>query len=223
MRFLTLPAALIAVGQLALASTPAPAQGAVAQPAPRGTRAPPASSRALRTAPTQPGCDFATMPRLPADADRTPAARAGFEWTPGHYTCARTGWSWRAGQWRRAGSPVDASALVVARNGGLAPRAGYQFVRQGNGVTVARMAGGGRITTAGVAGNFSCVCASEGGGCGITTTSRQITCESDGCMSCRISFVVTGVAGVAISRRDELPVFMTTDCGRGARLAGAAP
>lgn len=215
MRIPKLPTVLIAVSQLAIASTPAvPAQRArrPIPAAPSSHRArPQASATAAR------GCDFATMPRLPADADRTPAARAGFEWTLGHYACTGAGWSWQAGHWRRAGSPVDASALVVARNGGLAPRAGYQFVRQGNGVTVARMAGGGRIITAGIAGSFSCVCADEGrtGGCGVGANTNQITCESDGCVTCKISFVITSGAGVRLSGRERLPVFLQTDCGRG--------
>ena len=160
------------------------------------------------------GCDLATMPALPPGADQQPAARTGYDWTPGHYRCTRGGWSYQAGFWRRAGALVDATAFVIARNGRLAPRAGYQFVRQGNGFTVARVAGGGRGGL-GVGGNFACVCRRGTGGCGIATSQNELTCIQDGCTGgCDMTFVILNATGgvTRYSRRARLPVYLETDC-----------
>jgi hypothetical protein len=224
MRFLKLPAALIAVGQLALASTPA----TPVQPVARGRTAPaPRRISPPQQQPAAAGCDLATMPALPAGADRAPPERSGFGWIPGHYACTNAGWSYRTGNWQRTGTSAPVSAFVVPRGRGIAPRAGYRFVRQGNGVTVARMAGGGGRVGVGITGTFNCYCRAGSGTCDLAAMVGSAECvpsEDHRCTGeCRMGIVVTPGAGVAISRRDELPVFMTTDCGRGARLAGAAP
>lgn len=162
----------------------------------------------------QAGCDLATMPSLPPGADQQPAARAGYDWTPGHYLCTRNGWAYQAGYWRRAGARVDATAFVAVRNGRLVPRAGYQFVRQGNGVTVARVAGGSGGGL-GVGGTFNCVCTMGNGSCGIWSEPGSITCSSAGCQSsCNISFVIVQAGGgvTRYSRRDRLPVYFETNC-----------
>jgi hypothetical protein len=225
MRILKLPAVLIAVSQLAIASTPAaPAQRARPHvPAATAHRArPQAPATAAR------GCDLATMPALPGGADGEPPERAGFEWTPGHYACTGAGWSYRTGHWQRAGTSAPVSAFVVPRGRGIAPRAGYRFVRQGNGVTVARMAGGGRSLATSINGTFMCYCRHGSGKCDLASLTDSASCISSNdhpCTGeCRMSVVITGVAGVTISRRDdELPVFLSADCRRGARLAAAAP
>lgn len=211
MRFLKLAAAMITVSQLALASTPAaPAQRA-------GLRPPAATDH--RTRPQTPataarGCDLATMPALPSDADRTMPARNGFEWTPGHYRCTRSGWSYQTGYWRRAGTIAPAGVFVVARNGGVSPRPGYEFVRQGEDFFVALRRANGRAAATGIRGKFDCTC-SGSGGCALAPVESALVCMprqscTDGC---RMSIVILGDAGVAISRRDELPVFLRRECG----------
>lgn len=183
--------------------------------APAGVAAQSTARRAPATAgvAAERGCDLATMPALPAGADRTMPTRRGFEWTPGHYHCTRSGWSYQTGYWRRAGTAAPAGVFVVARNGGVAPRRGYEFVRQGEDFVVARRANG-RAAGTGIRGKFDCSC-SGSGGCALAPMDSTLICLprqtcTDGC---KMSIVILGDAAVTISRRDELPVFLRRECG----------
>ena len=188
-----------------------------------GLAAPAQPSAGAATA--EAGCDLATMPALPPGADAAPAARAGYEWTPGHYRCLRSGWSYQAGYWRRAGSRVEASALVVARNGGIVPRPGYQFIRQGNGVALARIAGGGRGGV-GVTETINCVCTTvQFGSCVIVFQLTSASCQgSNTCATCRLILnpLPAGGGVIRYAGRGQLPVYLETDCSRGGHSRVAA-
>ena len=103
--------------------------------------------------------------------------------------------------------PAGIEGVELAGNA-VRVKAGYKFVKHGNGtVTVARMAGGGRGL--GLGGSWSCNCKSDGGGtCTATTRPGALICESAGkCNRCELTLIDTHFSGgvIILERVSLLP------------------